>query len=167
MRGDRKREREREMRLDNLKGEQKRGKLERERERDISEKIALGLHRGGGRLEGEAQYDARLFNQSGGMDAGFGGEDDYSVYSKPLFNRGAADSVYRPRNEDGEMTGAGADEEYDKIARSDKFRPAEGKGFAGADSARGVERDKPVQFEQARPANDDDKDPFDLKEFDK
>ena len=61
----------------------------------------------------------------------------------------------------------GADEEYDKIARSDKFRPAEGKGFAGADSARGVERDKPVQFEQARPANDDEKDPFDLKEFDK
>ena len=167
MRGDRKREREREMRLDNLKGEQKRGKLERERERDISEKVALGLHRGGGRLEGEAQYDARLFNQSGGMDAGFGADDDYSAYSKPLFNRGAAESVYRPRNEDGEMTGAGADEEYDKIAKSDKFRPAEGKGFAGADSARGVARDKPVQFEQARPANDDDKDPFDLKEFDK
>ena len=59
----------------------------------IPDSGGAGLHRGGGRLEGEAQYDARLFNQSGGMDAGFGADDDYSAYSKPLFNRGAAESV--------------------------------------------------------------------------
>ena len=34
--------------------------------------------------------------------------------------------------------------------QTDKFRPAEGKGFAGAESSRGVARDKPVQFEKKK-----------------
>ena len=34
------------MRLDNMKGNMKKSKHERERERDVSEKIALGLHAG-------------------------------------------------------------------------------------------------------------------------
>ena len=51
------------------------------------------------------RYDARLFNQSAGMDAGFGAEDGYGVYSKPMFNRGDAQSVYRPKKDDGDAWG--------------------------------------------------------------
>ena len=51
-------------------------------ERDVSEKIALGLTAGAPKLAGDQQFDARLFNQSEGMSAGFGAEDDYNVYSK-------------------------------------------------------------------------------------
>ncbi|KAH8067016.1 hypothetical protein JL720_12526 [Aureococcus anophagefferens] len=36
------------MRLDNAKGDMKRSRLERERDRDVSEKVALGLLKGGG-----------------------------------------------------------------------------------------------------------------------
>jgi hypothetical protein len=31
------------------------------------------------------QFDQRLFNQTAGMDSGFGAEDGYSLYDKPLF----------------------------------------------------------------------------------
>lgn len=51
------------------------------------------------------RYDARLFNQSAGMDSGFGAEDSYGVYSKPMFNRGEAQSVYRPKTDDGDAWG--------------------------------------------------------------
>ncbi len=53
----------------------RRSKLERNRERDISEQIALGLParatQGG---SGDALFDSRLFNQSKGLASGF--EDD-------------------------------------------------------------------------------------------
>jgi SNW domain-containing protein 1 len=73
--------------------------------RDVSEKIALGMHRGSGQLSGEAMYDSRLFNQSSGMDAGFGAEDEYNTYSKPLFDRQEAGSIYRPKANDSDIYG--------------------------------------------------------------
>jgi len=151
---DRRREREREMRLDNMKGNMKKTKHERERERDVSEKIALGLHTGAQKLEGEAMFDSRLFNQSAGMSSGFGQEDDYSVYSKPLFDRGAASSVYRPKRDDSEMYGNG-DEQYKKLADTSRFKPD--KGFKGADSADAHSRDGPVQFQREGDGRDHDR----------
>ena len=45
----------------------------------MSEKVALGLSAGAAKLQGDAKFDARLFNQSEGMSSGFGAEDDYNV----------------------------------------------------------------------------------------
>lgn len=39
------------------------------------------------------------------MDSGFGADDGYGVYSKPMFNRGEAQSVYRPKKDDGDAWG--------------------------------------------------------------
>mmetsp|Transcript_1431 Transcript_1431/g.2843 ORF Transcript_1431/g.2843 Transcript_1431/m.2843 type:complete len:88 (+) Transcript_1431:21-284(+) len=79
------------------------------------------------------------------MDSGFGAEDNYSVYSKPMFDRGEAQSVYRPKRDDSEMYG-NADEQYNDLANSSKrFKPD--KGFAGADGD-GHARDGPVQFDK-------------------
>lgn len=55
--------------------------MEKERERDISEQIALGLP-AKTITGGETQFDSRLFNQSRGMDSGFADEDSYNVYDK-------------------------------------------------------------------------------------
>ena len=41
-----------------------RSKLEKQRERDVSEKIALGLPNRGGRGGDDTQFDQRLFNTS-------------------------------------------------------------------------------------------------------
>jgi SNW domain-containing protein 1 len=83
----------------------RKNKIDRDMNRDVSEKIALGMHRGSGQLTGEAMYDARLFNQSAGMDAGFGAEDEYNTYSKPLFDRREADTIYRPKRDDADIYG--------------------------------------------------------------
>lgn len=53
----------------------RRSKLERNRERDISEQIALGLPaRASQGASGDGLFDSRLFNQSKGISSGF--EDD-------------------------------------------------------------------------------------------
>jgi len=150
---EKKKERERELRLQNMKGNFKKAKLEKERERDIGEKIALGLHVGTRRLSGESQFDNRLFNQSAGLDAGFGHEEDYTVYSKPLFDRGEAASIYRPKKTD-EFSG-NQDEVYNRLANTERFKPD--KGFKGADDI--APREGPVQFER------EELDPFGLDQF--
>lgn len=148
LRLERKREREREMRMEN-NVELKKKRLEEER--DVSEKIALGVHTGsgGGGLGGDV--DSRLYNQTAGMDTGFGAEDDYNAYSKPLFGDrvGASQSIYRPTRGEAAYD---ADEQYDKLLEgsTSKFQPD--KGFAGAeggmDNVRAGPRTAPVQFEK-------------------
>ena len=150
LRLERRKELEREMRKDNMKGSLRKNKLDRDAERDVSEKIALGMHTGSAKLTGDEVYDSRLFNQGGGVGTGFGDEEEYNVYSKALFDKGAGGNIYRPRGTGGlDEDGGGADgeEQYNKIANADKFRPD--KGFAGADYGARQARDKPVQFEKA------------------
>ena len=146
LRRDRRKERERELRMENMRGEFKKSKHEKERERDVSEKIALGLTTGAQKLTGEQQFDSRLFNQSAGMSSGFGKDDDYNVYSKPLFDRAEAASVYRPKRDDAAAYGDG-DAQYNDLKNTSKFRPD--KGFRGADSSEtNSGRDGPVQFQR-------------------
>jgi SNW domain-containing protein 1 len=146
LRMERKRERERELRMENNM-ELKKKKLEEDR--DVSEKIALGVHTGSGGLA-VGQVDARLYNQSAGMDSGFGAEDEYNTYSAPLFDRQGVSSasIYRPTRGETEYN---ADESYDKLVEgaTTKFQP--GKGFAGAEGGTGMSagpRSAPVQFER-------------------
>jgi SNW domain-containing protein 1 len=104
LRIERRKERERELRLENMKGARK-NKVDRDANRDVSEKMALNMHKGAGQLTGEAMYDSRLFNQSAGMDSGFGADDEYAAYSKPMFDRGEAGSMYRPKKDDADVYG--------------------------------------------------------------
>ena len=73
LRADRKREREKDLRLEAAGG--KKGRLARDEDRDITERVALGQHvgRAGPAAGGEAIYDTRLFNQTSGVGGGGGG----------------------------------------------------------------------------------------------
>jgi len=86
------REIERDQRLELAGKKNKRG---REEERDVSERIALGQV--AQPTSTEAQYDARLFNQSAGLDSGYhGGADDHaSIYDKPLFGDRSQAGIYK------------------------------------------------------------------------
>ena len=65
------------------------------------------MHKGSGKLTGEAMYDSRLFNQSAGLDQGFGAEDEYTAYNKPLFEgRSESTSIYRPKQDDSDIYGS-------------------------------------------------------------
>ncbi|XP_077123583.1 SNW domain-containing protein 1 [Ranitomeya variabilis] len=127
----------------------KRSKLQRNEDRDISEQIALGIP--SQRPSGEIQYDQRLFNQSRGLDSGFaGGEDEtYNVYSQPWrSSKEVAQTIYRPKNTDSDMYTT----DIDTLMKTNRFVPD--KDFSGSD--RKQRRDGPVQFEE---------DPFGLDKF--
>lgn len=149
LREERRRERERERRLESKDAHGfKRSKITRDRERDISEKIALGMAKVTG---GEAMYDQRLFNQDKGLDSGLGGDDTYNLYDKPLF----AD---RSELFKGKATRA----DDDAGART-SFKPD--KGFSGVDYSKASREAAgdggPVAFER----DQQEADPFGLDAF--
>ncbi|KAL6192437.1 hypothetical protein ACLB2K_033525 [Fragaria x ananassa] len=150
-------ERERERRLT----KNKRSRVTRDGNRDISEKIALGMAcTGVGAGSGEVvMYDQRLFNQQTGMDSGFGNDDQYNVYEKRLFMaQPTLLSLYRPKKDVDADTYGGADEQLDKIMKTDRFKPH--KGFGGTTKRAGP-RDRPVEFDQ----DVTEADPFGLDEI--
>ncbi|RVW38368.1 SNW/SKI-interacting protein [Vitis vinifera] len=119
IREERRRERERERRLEAKDAAMgKKSKITRDRDRDISEKISLGMASTG---------------------AGRGGE------------------VMPKKDADSDIYG-GADEQLEKIMKTERFKPD--KGFAGA-SERAGPRDRPVEFEKEA----EEADPFGLDQF--
>lgn len=161
IREERRRERERERRLEAKDAAMgKKSKITRDRDRDISEKVALGMASAGAARGGEVMYDQRLFNQEKGMDSGFATDDQYNVYDKGLFTaQPTLSTLYRPKKDaDDEMYG-GADEQMEKIRKTDRFKPD--KGFSGAGEKSGP-RDRPVEFEKEVA---EEADPFGLDQF--
>ncbi|XP_009775566.1 SNW/SKI-interacting protein A-like [Nicotiana tabacum] len=159
IREERRREREREKRLEAKDAAMgKKSKITRDRDRDVSEKVALGMA-STGTSRGEVMYDQRLFNQEKGMDSGFATDDAYNVYDKGLFTaQPTLSTLYRPKKDvDSEIYG-GSDEQLDKIMKTDRFKPD--KAFAGT-SERASTRDGPVQFEKQV----EEADPFGLDQF--
>ncbi|KAF8034164.1 hypothetical protein BT93_C0441 [Corymbia citriodora subsp. variegata] len=157
----RRRERERERRLEAKDAAMgKKSKITRDRDRDISEKVALGMASAGAGRGGEVMYDQRLFNQEKGMDSGFATVDQYNVYDKGLFTaQPTLSTLYRPKKDlDSEMYG-GADEQLDKIMKTERFKPD--KAFSGT-AERGGPRDRPVEFEREAA---EEADPFGLDQF--
>lgn len=153
LRFDRHKERVRERNLARA-GPDKRSKHEKERERDISEQIALGLP-AKTQLAGEAAFDQRLFDTAKGMDSGFGDDESYNVYDKPWRESNAlSQHLYRPtKNVDKDIYG----DDLEKIIKTGK-RFVPDKEFSGTDRG-GSSRVGPVQFYK------EEDDPFGLDQF--
>ncbi|PYH87901.1 hypothetical protein BO71DRAFT_392609 [Aspergillus ellipticus CBS 707.79] len=149
LRRERRQEAERQLRQSRMGTERRIQMMAREQNRDISEKVALGLAKP--TQASESMYDSRLFNQTSGMDTGF---NEDNPYDKPLFAaQDAINSIYRPRAQADDEDEDGGEGEMSKIQKSNRFevlgRAKE--GFRGAELAES--RDGPVQFEK-------DTDPF-------
>ncbi|EGX89458.1 transcriptional regulator Cwf13/SkiP, putative [Cordyceps militaris CM01] len=154
-RAERRKENERKLRQSHMGAERQMQAMAREQNRDLSEKIQLGLAKP--TQSKETMYDSRLFNQSSGFDSGFN-EDNH--YDKPLFAaQDAISSIYRPRaNMDDDEDADTGDREMAKIQRTGRFGDALGKGtFKGA--AEVEAREGPVQFEKEAA------DPFNVDKF--
>jgi SNW domain-containing protein 1 len=150
LRQERMREAKKKMRMTHMGTETRIRALAREQNRDISEKIALGLAKPTAAMD----YDARLFNQSSGLDSGL--NEDSSMFDKPLFAaQQAAQSIYRPR---GTAMEDDADEVFDSVTKGSRFEVL-GRASQGFKGARDADvRDGPVQFEK-------DKDMFGIDAF--
>lgn len=159
IREERRRERERERRLEAKDAAMgKKSKITRDRDRDISEKFALGMASTGGKGGGEVMYDQRLFNQEKGMDSGFATDDQYNVYDKGLFTaQPTLSTLYKPKKDTDEEMYGNADEQVDKLKNTERFKPD--KAFTGA-SERSGKRERPVEFEKEK-----EEDPFGLGQW--
>ncbi|TVU28611.1 hypothetical protein EJB05_20134, partial [Eragrostis curvula] len=159
IREERRRERERERRLEARDAAMgKKSKITRDRDRDISEKIALGMASTGGAKGGEVMYDQRLFNQDKGMDSGFAADDQYNIYSKGLFTaQSTMSTLYRPKKDSDSDVYGDADEQLEKVMKTERFKPD--KAFTGA-SERTGKRDRPMEFDKQ-----EENDPFGLDQF--
>ena len=65
---------------------------ERNADRDVSEKIALGQAQP---TTKETMYDQRLFNQAQSHTNLHGEDDEYNLYDKPLFADRTAATIYK------------------------------------------------------------------------
>ncbi|TVY45411.1 Pre-mRNA-processing protein [Lachnellula subtilissima] len=143
-RQEKRREEERKLRQSHMGAEKRAQMFAREQNRDISEKVALGLAKP--TASSESMFDSRLFNRTSGFDSGF---NEDQAYDKPLFQaHDAINSIYRPRQDmdDGDDDEA-AEAEMGKIQKAKRFADALGKGtFKGA--AEVEAREGPVQFEK-------------------
>ena len=106
LRQERHKERQRDRNI-NRAAPDKRNRLQRERERDISEQIALGMPAKNIGNQGDAMFDQRLFNTSKGIGSGYGDDEGYNVYDKPWRNADSiGNHIYRPsKNLDKEIYG--------------------------------------------------------------
>lgn len=144
MRQEKRRDEERKLRQSRMGTERRIQMMAREQNRDISEKVALGLAKP--TQSAETMFDSRLFNRTSGFDSGF---NEDQAYDKPLFAaQDAISSIYRPRqNMDDDDDEAAAEGEMAKIQKSNRFGDALGKGtFKGAADVEA--REGPVQFEK-------------------
>lgn len=132
LRRERRREHERQIRQSRMGAERRIQVMAREQNRDISEKVALGLAKP--TQSSETMYDSRLFNRQSGFDSGF---NEDQPYDKPLFAaQDAISSIYRPKPNDDDVEEDNG-ETMDKIQKTSRFevlgRAKE--GFKGAADA--------------------------------
>ena len=151
MRAEKRREREREMRMSNMGTEQRAKMLARQQNRDISEKIALGLAKP--TLSKESMLDSRLFNREQ-LSGTFGDDESYGLYDRPLFHGStAAAAIYKARGNiaaegsSEEAFGGGTEEGIGKALSNDRFGLGQPRvGFEGANEQE--VKEGPVQFEK-------------------
>jgi SNW domain-containing protein 1 len=156
LREERRRERERDLRMSNMGTEQRARMLAREENRDISEKVALGLAKPTSSAD---QIDSRLLNREK-LAGSFGDDESYNTYDKPLFaGAEAAAAMYRrPTGKGGaDDIYAGSAEAAEEAMKNDRFGLGKTKGFQGSEFQE--ERSGPVQFEK------DTSDPFSIDQF--
>ncbi|OCH92102.1 pre-mRNA-processing protein 45 [Obba rivulosa] len=149
MREEKRRERERELRMSNMGQEQRAKMLARQQNRDISEKVALGLAKP--TLSKESMLDSRLFNQES-LAGSFAEDEAYNLYDRPLFHGStAAAAIYKARGNitegDQDSFGGGTEEGIGKALDNDRFGLGQARvGFEGAQDQE--VREGPVQFEK-------------------
>uniref|UniRef100_A0AC34R7V0 SKI-interacting protein SKIP SNW domain-containing protein n=1 Tax=Panagrolaimus sp. JU765 TaxID=591449 RepID=A0AC34R7V0_9BILA len=115
-------------------------KIKGKADRDISEKIALGIADPRSR-NGDNLFDSRLFDQTKGLDSGGIDDETYNVYDQPWRSESNISQIYRPtKSKDNTLN-----EDMDRIITTNRF--VSEKGFSGADA--GTRTGGPVQFEKA------------------
>jgi SNW domain-containing protein 1 len=116
----------------------------KDEDRDISERIALGQAQPSKK---DNMVDSRLYNQTTGLESGYGDEEDYTLYDKPLFTDRSTSQLYK-----GVKSNSYMDEDSGEQSKNDSKRLMEKihsnkKNFEGADLSKSY-GGKPIEFEK-------------------
>ena len=136
-----KREAEREHRLSKVSSQK--GKMIREKERELQEKLALGQAIETGNNTGGLGFDERLVNMDSGLDSGFKGSSNPKLYDKPLFAQQIRHNIYAGAQEALDKD-AEDEEEMDYFGRIDQVTKKRRRDKSGKNATRRA----PVEFEK-------------------
>ena len=102
-------------------------------------------------MSSEAIYDRRLFTRDDGAPATLGNDDDYNVYTKPLFSTEHSGTLYRPVG-DSDTYGI-SERDMERLKDTKHFHPD--RGFSGTAKSSGP-RTQPVEFQHSTAQEDDE-----------
>ncbi|OMJ18446.1 Pre-mRNA-processing protein 45 [Smittium culicis] len=120
IRRDKQRELRRELRMSKMGTEAKAKYISKMENRDISEKIALGLAKPSTLGTGESQFDSRLMHMNESSAANLNDDEGYNIYDTALLKGSNANANYRPRNNIDEDDSA-ISESVSKSMQNDRF----------------------------------------------
>ncbi|PVV01846.1 hypothetical protein BB560_003725 [Smittium megazygosporum] len=154
VRKDTRRELRKELRMSRMGAEAKAKYISRMENRDISEKIALGLAKPSNPT-GDSMFDSRLIHRNESAAPNLNDDESYNIYDKPLLRGSNANANYRPRVADEDEIDPEASDSIAKSLENDRF----GFGYKPDADAKESSRDKrkhkaepvrqtPVEFEK-------------------
>ncbi|PVU97975.1 hypothetical protein BB559_001818 [Furculomyces boomerangus] len=148
IRREKQKELRRDLRMSKMGTEAKAKYMAKVENRDISEKIALGLAKPKN-IAGDAMFDSRLIHRNESSGPNLNDDESYSIYDKPLLHGSNANANYRPRNIDTGEEDAAFAETINKSLEVDRF--GNGMGSKVKDNRKqksGNVRANPVEFEK-------------------
>lgn len=93
-------------------------------------------------------FDQRLFNQTAGLESGFGHDEDYNLYDKPLFADRTAASIYKNINKNADEEAETEDQKTQRVRKILGQQTSDPKDAPIDHNSHG--RSKPVEFEKRR-----------------
>ncbi|OMH78762.1 Pre-mRNA-processing protein 45 [Zancudomyces culisetae] len=153
IRRDRQRELRRELRMNKMGAEAKAKYAARMENRDISEKIALGLAKpSAGSSASEGLFDTRLLHRNESTGADLNDDESYNIYDKPMMSGKSLSSMninYRPKDVDMQAETMGYNEEsLTKELEKDRFDAFGTKRKLPSSQKSANIRSTPVEFEK-------------------
>jgi SNW domain-containing protein 1 len=116
----------------------------KDEDRDISERIALGQAQP---TKKDTMIDSRLYNQTTGLESGFGDDEDYSLYDKPLFTDRTNAQIYRNVKSSSAIDDDGGEFSKNESKKIMEKIHTNKKNFEGADLSKSY-NGKPIEFEK-------------------
>ena len=134
-------------------------KMRNDEDRDITEKVALGEAAKPGAYD-SSNVDSRLYNtSSSGLDSGFGEDDSYRLYDKPLLRGSSASQIYAPRKSNIEQHQTAEELEASAASHFESEEQAKRRESARSGGPVQFEREKKKEQEK-QPAAGNEADPF-------
>lgn len=120
-------------------------------ERDVSEKIALGVAQPS---MGNNMIDSRLYNQTTGLETGFKDDEDYDLYDNPLFADRTNANIFKNVRASSTIDDDNNDNNFSETKKIMEKIQKRGQMFEGVETngskSKNSDYSKPIEFEYSK-----------------